>query len=274
MKSWTNSSSAQQRTVAPAQAGAHAEANGKLAQASTPGMDSRLHGNDRARPGLAATAAALLLVAALGTAALYASTYGFRVVSTEAGRRLDIAESPRVLPPAKVYAAAGQPQPATLAQALGPGGDPRIAIVAFIYTTCNAVCSVLGSEYQQMQDTLRQRGLQDKVRLISISFDPRDTPQALASYAQRQKALPNSWQFLAMPDAAERQAVLDAFGIVVLPAPLGEFQHNAAYHLIDRQGRLSRVVDFSNAAGALDTALAMAAATPPPAATLAYGGQP
>lgn len=206
------------------------------------------------------TAAALLLLAVLGTAALYTGTSGFRVISTEAGRRLDIAEKPRALPQAQVVAASGQPQPATLAQALRD--DPRVAIVTFIYTQCNAMCSILGSEVQQMQDALRQRGLQDKVRLISISFDPRDTPQLLASYAGKQKALPESWQFLAMPDAKQRQQVLDTFGIVVLPAPLGEFEHNAAFHLVDQQGRLARVIDFTDGKGALNTALAMAGAGP------------
>jgi protein SCO1/2 len=213
------------------------------------------------RPALAPTLAALLLVAALGTTAIYAGTAGFRVVSTEAGRRLDIAEHPRALPAAQVYAAAGQPQPGMLAQALG--NDSRIAIVTFIYARCNAMCSVLGDEFQQMQATLKQRGLQDKVRLLSISFDPRDTPQALADYAQRQQAQPQSWQFLGIADARQRQAVLDAFGIVVLPAPLGEFQHNAAFHLIDRQGRLARVIDYADPALALDGALAMASGARP-----------
>jgi protein SCO1/2 len=125
------------------------------------------------------------------------------------------------------------------------------------------MCSVLGDEFQQMQATLKQRGLQDKVRLLSISFDPRDTPQALADYAQRQQAQPQSWQFLGIADARQRQAVLDAFGIVVLPAPLGEFQHNAAFHLIDRQGRLARVIDYADPALALDGALAMASGARP-----------
>jgi protein SCO1 len=213
------------------------------------------------------TAAALALLAALGTAALYSGTSGFRVISTEAGRRLDIAENPRALPVAQVVAAAGQPQPATLEQALRD--DPRVAIVTFIYTQCNAMCSILGSELQQMQDALRQRGLQDKVRLISISFDPRDTPQLLASYAGKQKALPASWQFLAVPDARQRQQVLDTFGVVVLPAPLGEFEHNAAFHLVDKQGRLARVVDFTDGPGALNTALAMAGSAPVPMAAAA-----
>lgn len=216
------------------------------------------------------TTAALLLLAALGTAALYAGTSGFRVISTEAGRRLDIAKNPRTLPLARVVAAEGQPQPLTLQQALSD--DPRVAIVTFIYTQCNAMCSILGSELQQMQDALRQRGLQDKVRLLSISFDPRDTPQLLANYAGKQKALPGSWQFLAMPDARQRQQVLDTFGIVVLPAPLGEFEHNAAFHLVDKQGRLARVMDFTDGTGALDTALAMAGAAPAPAPASASAG--
>ncbi|WP_082616189.1 SCO family protein [Massilia sp. Root418] len=213
------------------------------------------------------TAAALVLLATLGAAALYSGTSGFRVISTEAGRRLDIAENPRALPVAHVVAAAGQPQPATLEQALR--GDPRVAIVTFIYTQCNAMCSILGSELQQMQDALRQRGLQDKVRLISISFDPRDTPQLLASYAGKQKALPASWQFLAVPDARQRQQVLDTFGVVVLPAPLGEFEHNAAFHLVDKQGRLARVMDFTDGPGALNAALAMAGSAPVPTAASA-----
>jgi protein SCO1/2 len=214
-----------------------------------------------ARPALAPTLAALLLLVAFGTAAIYVGTAGFRVISTEAGRRLDIAEHPRALPAAQVYAAAGQPQPGMLVHALA--GDPRIAIVTFIYTRCNALCSVLGDEFQQMQATLKQRGLQDKVRLLSISFDPRDTPQALADYAQRQQAQPQSWQFLGIADTRQRQAVLDTFGIVVLPAPLGEFQHNAAFHLIDRQGRLARIIDYADPAQALDTALAMATGARP-----------
>jgi len=207
------------------------------------------------RTRLLPTAAALLLVLLLGAGALYAGTMGFRVVSTEQGRRLDIAAAPRTLPPAALYAANGQRQPGTLARAFGD--DPRIAIVAFIYTTCNAVCSVLGSEFQQMQQALKDQGLQDRVRLVSISFDPRDTPDALAAYAKRMQADPASWQFVAMSDDAERAAVLERFGIVVLPAPLGEFQHNAAFHLVDRQGRLARVIDFAAPQQALATAIAL-----------------
>jgi protein SCO1/2 len=197
------------------------------------------------------TLAALTLVCAAGIAALYQGTMGFEVVSTEDGRRLSVSREPVALPPAAIH----QPEPGTLATMLHDDG--RVAIVTFIYSTCNAVCSVLGSEYQQMQDEIRKRGLQNRVRLISISFDPRDTAPVLATYARRQHADPALWRMVGVDQAGERKALLDAFGIVVLPAPMGEFQHNAAFHLIDRQGRLARITDFDNPIQALEHAVAM-----------------
>lgn len=198
------------------------------------------------------TIAAMVLVCAAGIAALYQGTMGFELVSTEDGRRLAISREPKALPPAAIH----QPEAGTLARMLHDDG--RIAIVTFIYSTCNSVCSVLGSEYQQMQDEIRKRGLQHQVRLISISFDPRDTAPVLAAYAQRQHADPALWRMVGVDRADERKALLDAFGIVVLPAPMGEFQHNAAFHLIDHQGRLARITDFDNPVQALEHAVAMA----------------
>jgi protein SCO1/2 len=198
------------------------------------------------------TLAALAAVCTLGLAALYQGTMGFEVVSTEDGRRLDIARAPRQLPAADIH----QPQATTLARLLHDDG--RVAIVTFVYTTCSAVCSVLGTEFQQMQAEIRKRGLQDQVRLLSISFDPRDDSRALAAYAQRQHADMGLWQFVSVDREVERKALLDTFGIVVVPKPLGEFEHNAAFHLVDASGKLARVYDYDNPTQALEEALAMA----------------
>jgi protein SCO1/2 len=200
------------------------------------------------------TLGALLLVCAAGLAALYHGTMGFEVVSTEDGRRLAISRQPLELPSAAIH----HPEPGTLARMLGDDG--RVAIVTFIYSSCNAVCSVLGSEYQQMQEAIRKRALQGDVRLISISFDARDTAPVLAAYARRQHADPALWRMVGVDHEDERKALLDAFGIVVLPAPMGEFQHNAAFHLIDRQGRLARITDYDNPAQALEQAVALSRA--------------
>src|SRR3546814_10913572 len=94
-----------------------------------------------------------------------------------------------------------------------------------MYTRCFSICLAMGSELQQLQTSIVRRGMQDKVYLLSISFDPADTPAQLARYAQSMHADASLWQFAVMPDAAQRTAVLDAFGIMVVPAPMKQFVH-------------------------------------------------
>lgn len=218
-------------------------------------MTSTSSSNSSARPAWPAWSA-LATVCALGLLALYQATMGFEVVSTEDGRRLAISRTPLVLPETALHA----PQPTVLSQMLR--GDGRVTILTFFYSRCNALCSVLGDEFQRLQGAIRSRGLQQQVRLLSISFDPRDDAAALAAYAQRQHADPALWQIASVDNAAARKALLDAAGIVVLPAPLGEFQHNAALHLLDRDGRMVRIDDYENPALALEHAIRLAQAAP------------
>lgn len=200
------------------------------------------------------TLAALLLVVSLALFAAYRVTDGFRVVTTEDARRLAIREQPRRLPAATIEYETGAALP--LAQALREDGRATIAV--FFYTRCNAVCSVMGTEFQQLQDTVRARGLQSQIRLLSISFDAKDGQPALAEYAARMHARSGDWRFARVVDAQQRSALLDAFGITVIPAPLGEFQHNAAFHILTPDGRLTRIVDYDQPDAALAHALAAA----------------
>jgi protein SCO1/2 len=181
--------------------------------------------------------------------ALYRATMGFEVVSTEDGRRLAISRAPMQLPVTAVHT----PQAGELSQLLR--SDGRVTIMTFFYSSCNALCSVLGDEFQQLQASIHARGLERRVRLLSISFDPRDDAAALAAYARRQHADPAVWQIASVDSASQRKALLDQVGIVVLPAPLGEFQHNAALHLLDRNGRLVLIDDYQNPALALEHAV-------------------
>lgn len=183
---------------------------------------------------------ALLLVLGLGIGAFYQVTDGFRVVTSEQSRRLSIAEQPRPIPDAAIRFETGAA--ASLVQALR--SDGRTTIVNFIYTRCNGVCSAMGTEFQQLQQTLHANGLEHRVRLLSISFDPRDTPEQLARYAERMHAQADVWQFASVPDAKQRQTLLDTFGIMVIPAPWDEFEHNAAYHLVTPDAQLSQIIDI------------------------------
>lgn len=203
----------------------------------------------------------LVLVACMAAAAavaLWQATMAFRVVSTEDGRRLAVAEASLALPHVELaLSGAGAmvqraPLPAVLA------ADTRPAILTFFYARCNAVCSVQGTELQQMQREILARGLQDKLRLLTISFDPRDSLDDLARYASRMRADAAVWRFAAVPDAAQRQSLLEKVGIVVLPAEMGEFQHNAAFHIVTPDGRLAQVVDYEQPEAALAAALELA----------------
>jgi protein SCO1/2 len=202
-------------------------------------------------------AVALLAVCAIGLGAIGAITDGYTVVTTEAARRLSIAEHPRLLP--DVALADGTAKGGGLLGLLRDDG--RVAIVDFIYTRCFTLCLAMGSEFQQLQGRIKREGLAGRVRLISISFDPTDTPDDLARYAQNLHADPRVWQFYGAPARAGREALLRTFGVVVVPAPLGQFVHNAAYHVVTPDGRLSRVVDYGESGAALRFAVGAASAS-------------
>lgn len=65
----------------------------------------------------------------------------------------------------------------------------RAVVVAFIYTTCTAVCPVTSQILSQVQDRLRASD--GDVRILSVSIDPEhDTPERLRDYAARFEAGP------------------------------------------------------------------------------------
>jgi protein SCO1/2 len=194
---------------------------------------------------------AIFLVFVIGAGAIYRVTDGLRVVTSEQARRLSIAEHPRKIPDTAIQFERGSI--VSLSHALD--SDGRVTIVNFIYTRCNAICSVMSTQFQQLQDAICANGLSNSVRLLSISFDPEDAPEQLAAYAMRMHAQPDLWRFTSVPDATQRAALLNAFGITVILAPLGAFEHNAAFHIVTRDGRLSHVVDYDSP----DTVMALAA---------------
>jgi protein SCO1 len=182
---------------------------------------------------------------------MYAQTDGFTVVTTESARRISIVDHPKKIPDTTLGFANGT-QDGVLHDLRSDG---RVAIVNFIYTRCTSICLAMGSELQQMQSMIRERGLTKKIRLISISFDPADTPDQLARYARAMRADPAIWGFAGIPAAHERDVLLNTFGIIRVAAPFGQFEHNAAYHVVTARGFLARIVDYAEPRAALEFAL-------------------
>ncbi len=106
---------------------------------------------------------------------MYGVTQGFAVFTTESARRLSVQNQPIVLSDANLTDSANNKN--DLLDRLK--SDGRVAIVNFIYTRCPYVCVTMGLEFQELQQLITDREVQDKVRLVSISFDPRDTPDWL-----------------------------------------------------------------------------------------------
>lgn len=197
------------------------------------------------------TALSILIIGFLGFYAFSYQTDGFSVVTTESARRQNIKSQP--LDVKNVSLLAADSIDSALADNIK--NDGRTAIVNFIYTRCADVCISMGIEFQQLQKEIIEKKLDDKVRLISISFDDRDNAKWLTNYSNRMQLNPDVWQVYLAKDKYERKKLLKQFGIVVIPAPLGQFEHNAAYHIVTPQAKLNNIVDIDQPNWAMAWAL-------------------
>jgi len=198
---------------------------------------------------------ALMLALFVGTGALYGLTDGFTVVTAESARRQAVARQPRLLHDAQLINA--NEGTSSLRRELQ--ADGRVAIVNFFYTRCISLCLAQGSVTQRVQDAIAAAGLQSQVRLLSISFDPRDRESDLSRYASSMRANPAIWRFGSFEPSPQRDALLRQFGITVIPAPLGDYEHNAALHVVTPDGRLVGIVDLDEPGRALALARTLAA---------------
>lgn len=185
-------------------------------------------------------------------------TWGFDAFTAEAARQQAVLAQPAAVPLVAGHDQTGRVLALT-DDPLGTGPG-RIAIVDFVYTRCTTLCSALGASYQRLQAQIVAAHLQDRVRLVTVSFDPEhDTPAVIANYAQRMHADPTVWTVLTLSNPADLPVLLHTFGVVVIPAPMEQFQHNAALHLVDAQGWLVQIMDIDQPGAALAEALRRAA---------------
>lgn len=179
-----------------------------------------------------------VLAAILGTGILWWSTDGLASFTAEAARRAEVLGSPRPLP-----AAVLEDQEGRTFSLLDYRG--KLLAVEFIYTRCMTVCRTLGVAFRQVRDHVPQSMLGPEFALVSISFDTaRDDTRSLKAYGDAYGADSHNWRIARVRSAADLQLLLEAFAVVVIPDGLGGFEHNAAIHLVDRDGRLALISDI------------------------------
>jgi cytochrome c peroxidase/protein SCO1/2 len=126
----------------------------------------------------------------------------------------------------------------------------RITLLGFIYTTCVDPdgCPLAYRVFDALRSTVGATpGLRDKVRLVTLSFDPeRDTPAAMRAYAgsratERGTGVP--WYFLTTRSSRALAPLLEGFGQDVRSTrslsggrSQREVSHVLKVFLIDRDG--------------------------------------
>lgn len=182
-----------------------------------------------------------MLAVLLGGGLLFLATDGFRAITTEGARRIGVAENPVPVPDLLLEDMNGRTVSIT------PVSGETV-LVEFIYTSCPIVCQEAAIDFAEIRDRLIASG--SRARLVSVSFDPeKDDTKAMSDYGAAHGADGGYWT-VARPDASDLNRLLNTFGVTVIPDEWLGYQHNAAIHFIDGQGRLAGIFD-TDAIGAV-----------------------
>ena len=187
---------------------------------------------------------ATLTVLVAGYSVMAAGTDGWRVWTAESARRQALLASPRPLPDYVLRDSTGK------SLSMRTSGR-SLRVVDFVYTQCPTVCLAMGSQFRLLQGELAELDLLGRVELLSITFDPANDDLAeLAVYLNRFGAIPPHWRAARFENDTQLEAVLDQFGVIVIPEPTVGFVHNAAFYLIE-DNRVSDIYDIDDRAALL-----------------------
>jgi len=121
-----------------------------------------------------------------------------------------------------------------------------VAAVTFIYTRCPLpqFCPFIDRRFAEVQKmAAADPSLAGKVRLLSISFDPKfDRDEILRAHAANVAADPTVWRF-ATADEAIVDRLAAQFGINVIRENDGTITHNLRTAIIEPSGRVATILE-------------------------------
>ena len=131
----------------------------------------------------------------------------------------------------------------------------KITLLGFMYTSCSDPhgCPLAYQVFHTVRHRVAtQAALRDRVRLVSLSFDPaRDTPRAMKSYMAGMAPAAVEWAFLTTASPRTLVPLLDGFGQDVRVEndaggrALGPLAHVLKVFLIDARGTVREIYTTS-----------------------------
>jgi protein SCO1/2 len=126
--------------------------------------------------------------------------------------------------------------------------DPRPWIVSPMYTHCPHTCSALTAGLRRALD--RSGLAPSEYRIVSFSFDPRETDERLRAFRTRMQ-LPSSWWTLRARDPSSLQATLRSLDFRTISTADGDFDHPNLVAILAPDRRLASYlfgIEFSPSA--------------------------
>jgi protein SCO1 len=185
------------------------------------------------------TTVSCILVLVFGLILFYAGTDGFTAYTAETARVTKLIEVQPEFPEVTFEDSEGRTY--SISEFEG-----KYVFITFIYTGCTTICIQLEENMSEVYNSIPNEFLGKEIVFLSISFDPtRDDPATLDKYKELFKSDGETWRMARIPDQNQLDSLLKKFGVIVIPDGNGNFAHNSAFYLVNRQGALVGVMDFT-----------------------------
>ena len=121
----------------------------------------------------------------------------------------------------------------------------RAMAVTFIYTKCPipTFCPAMDRQFAEAQGLIKEKGLEGKAALLSVSFDPKnDTPAVLKQHAKKLGADPAVWAF-ATGDRDEIDRFASSLLMTLVRSQASnpdEIGHTLRTTLVDKSGKITK----------------------------------
>ena len=195
--------------------------------------------------------AAVILSVILGVGLLFFGTDGFQAFTAESARTLKLMEEEPVFPEVVLEDSKDRVYPFT-------DFEGKYVLLTFIYTACSDVCPQLEMNLAEVYNQVPSKYIGEDIVFLSISFDPiRDNPETLEKYRTYFGSDGETWRMARISDQMELEDLLEEFGVIVIPDGKGNFTHNSAFYLVNKAGKLEKVMDYMKIDEAADIVVTM-----------------